>query len=421
MDSTDWNCLQRFARTRDEEAFALLVQRHGSLVLGVCRRRLRDAHYAEDACQAAFLVLARRAGELQAHESLTNWLFGVALRTSAHLCAREAEQRRREAAAAQGRQEIHMQAANPEAQRQLEDVLDEALARLPAGLREPLLLLVLEGKSYDEAAAELNVSADTIRGRIARARERLRRQLALRGLALPQTLTAVVLESVSREALTAGAARQIAARAAQWTGLETAGAGVTANALQAAQHVVSGMQASALAGWTAAAAALLVALGGIVFLLYPVGNSSRPLTAAVARLQTSAARPAASQIPAEKPAPPKAAEDDAAPAAEFGEGIENLLQVLPVDLKELDPPAAAQKLSALYNVNIRLSDAARIRVGARKIDLKHTDRNGLEVLNALTAATDLQLRIRNGAIVLCLLNEAEPQPDEPPVQAAAEF
>jgi RNA polymerase sigma factor (sigma-70 family) len=131
MDLTEWNYLQRFARTADEEAFAFLVQRYGSLVLGVCRRQTGDVHLAEDAFQATFLVLARRAGDLDQSEPLASWLFGVALRTARQMRSRRYERNRREqdAAVMKTPSEPRMETKVDEAA--LEPLIDSALLELP--------------------------------------------------------------------------------------------------------------------------------------------------------------------------------------------------------------------------------------------------------------------------------------------------
>src|SRR5262249_47066319 len=95
----DGELLERFVHLRDEDAFAALVRRHGPMVLGVCRRLLKDAHDAEDACHAAFLVLARRAGSIRKQGSIGSWLYGVAYRAAANLRRQVVRRRGREAPA----------------------------------------------------------------------------------------------------------------------------------------------------------------------------------------------------------------------------------------------------------------------------------------------------------------------------------
>src|SRR5216683_2245517 len=142
-EPSDGQLLDRFVTARDEEAFATLVRRHGPMVLGVCRRLLEDAHEAEDALQATFLVLIRKARWIGRPESLGPWLHGVAFRCAAQ--ARHAAQRR-----AREREATAMPYSNPTVEaawRDLREVLDEELGRLSQKYRAPLVLVYLEGKT----------------------------------------------------------------------------------------------------------------------------------------------------------------------------------------------------------------------------------------------------------------------------------
>jgi RNA polymerase sigma factor (sigma-70 family) len=185
---SDAQLLVRFARHRDEAAFAALLHRHAPLVYGVCRRVLGHAHDAEDAFQAVFLVLVRKAGSIAKGESLGCWLHEIAYRTA--LRARTVAHKRR----TRERQAHAMNAANldePTAATGVGPMLDEELRRLPEQYRRPLVLCYLEGKTYAEAAEQLGWPAGTVSGRLARARELLRRRLAQRGV----TLTAPALSA----------------------------------------------------------------------------------------------------------------------------------------------------------------------------------------------------------------------------------
>src|SRR5262245_2930016 len=138
--ATDRELLERFVSRRDEAAFAALLERHGAMILGVCRRVLRDAHDAEDACQATFLALARKAPAIRKRDSLASWLYGVAVRVARNL--RRSAARRRACAGPQ----VHDQDATAELTwREVREALDEELRRLPEPLRAPLVLCCLEG------------------------------------------------------------------------------------------------------------------------------------------------------------------------------------------------------------------------------------------------------------------------------------
>jgi RNA polymerase sigma factor (sigma-70 family) len=173
----DARLLECFLARRDEEAFAELVRRHGPMVLGVCRRVLRNEADAEDAFQATFLVLACKAATVRKRGALANFLYGVAQRTA--LEARRAAARRR----AKEARVMHRPAAQ-EASADLREALDEELAGLPEKYRAALVLCDLEGKGRKAAAAELGVAEGTVASRVARGRSLLARRLARRGLAL---------------------------------------------------------------------------------------------------------------------------------------------------------------------------------------------------------------------------------------------
>jgi RNA polymerase sigma factor (sigma-70 family) len=179
-DVTDRHLLERFVAARDEAAFAALVQRHGPMVLGVCRRLLHDAHEAEDAFQATFLVLAHKARSIGRPELLGPWLHGVAYRTAAR--ARQAARRR-----AREREAAAMPDGDPAVEvawRELCQVLDEELGRLAQKYRAPLVLFYLGGKTTEEVAQLLGCPKGTVLSRLARGRDRLRTRLVRRGVAL---------------------------------------------------------------------------------------------------------------------------------------------------------------------------------------------------------------------------------------------
>jgi RNA polymerase sigma factor (sigma-70 family) len=179
-DLTDTQLLKRFARQKDEAAFAALVRRHGPMVLAVCRRVLHDAHDAEDAFQATFLVLVRKARFIARPELLANWLYGVAYRVAvkarANANRRSAHERRAGAMTSVG-------SAPERIGSELRAVLDAELSHLPEKYRAPLVLCYLEGKTNEQAARLLGWPTGSISGRLARARELLRERLVSRGLA----------------------------------------------------------------------------------------------------------------------------------------------------------------------------------------------------------------------------------------------
>jgi RNA polymerase sigma factor (sigma-70 family) len=181
-DLSDAELLERFASHEGdvaEGAFAILVERHGPMVLRVCRHVLRDGHAAEDAFQAAFLVLARRGRSLHASPSLAPWLQQVAWRTASKLRGNSARRRIHEARAAEAATEVRGGALWDD----LAPALHEEIGRLPARYRVPLVLCYLEGLTALQVARQLGWPAGTVRSRLARGRQRLRARLIRRGLA----------------------------------------------------------------------------------------------------------------------------------------------------------------------------------------------------------------------------------------------
>src|SRR5262245_42486864 len=165
--ASDRALLARFGSTGNGEAFRVLVERHGPMVLGACRRILHNEQDAEDAFQAAFLVLARKAGTIHLNESLGPWLYVVACRVAQK--HRATIMRRRELPIAE------LPTAAPVLPDDLRGVLDEELGRLPEKFRSPMVLCYLQGKTNTEAAEELGCSKGTVSGWLARGREMLRK------------------------------------------------------------------------------------------------------------------------------------------------------------------------------------------------------------------------------------------------------
>jgi RNA polymerase sigma factor (sigma-70 family) len=187
--------LDRFVQQRDEAAFAEIIQRHGAMVWGVCSRALPRSHDAEDAYQAAFLVLARKASSISRPELLANWLFGVARRTSLEARKRRARIRERE-----GGESIDVAAPEP-ASTDLQDALDEEIARLPDRFRVPIVLCCLEGRTNAEAARILSCPEGTVASRLSTARDRLHAGLTRRGLAPVLGGIAVAIAQTRLEAM----------------------------------------------------------------------------------------------------------------------------------------------------------------------------------------------------------------------------
>jgi RNA polymerase sigma factor (sigma-70 family) len=220
---SDGQLLEGFVTRRDQDAFAALVRRHGPLVWGLCRRILSRAEDAEDAFQATFLVLARRAGSIAKRESVGSWLHGVAHRVAVR--AKRAEARRRTA------ERQRPVAPPPDALqevvwRDLRRTLDEEVLRLPARCRVPFVLCYLEGKTNEEAACLLGCPKGTVLSRLAHARELLRARLARRGLVLSAGLLATMLPLNAAPAAVPAALIAATARTAATAGAGPSAAGI---------------------------------------------------------------------------------------------------------------------------------------------------------------------------------------------------
>jgi RNA polymerase sigma factor (sigma-70 family) len=189
---TDGELLKRFAQQRDADAFEELLERHAALVWSVCRRILTSEADREDAFQATFLALVRRADAIDANPSLGAWLHTVAVRV-AHKARTQA--RRQQPQAVLSEPTTVGDVAEEVSGRELFRLVDEEIERLPALWREPLILCCLEGRTRDEAAQALGCSVSAVKGRLERGREMLRRRLERRGVELPLTFLTLTLTS----------------------------------------------------------------------------------------------------------------------------------------------------------------------------------------------------------------------------------
>lgn len=262
VSESDTALLERFAAERDEEAFAELVRRHGPMVLGVCRRVLRNASDAEDTFQATFLLLALKARSPA--ESVAGWLHGTARRVA--LNSRKARMRRSKHERAAASDEATVA---PTALSDLRTVLDEELARLPESFRASFVLCCLEGRTRPEAAAALRCTEGTMSSRLARARQILRDRLTRRGICPPTTLTAVALSEGVASAVVSSALVDSTTRIA-----------VLLAAAGRSTDVVPPAVAALLKGITPMPGKMTIAFAGLVLVAalgtVGVGASARP-------------------------------------------------------------------------------------------------------------------------------------------------
>jgi RNA polymerase sigma factor (sigma-70 family) len=212
-DWSDQHLLARFVSVRDEDAFAVLMERHGPLVWSTCRRMLHDTHAAEDAFQATFMILVRKARTIRRGVTLPSWLHRVAFRVA--LYARTQANRLR----TEPTEVDTMPAPEPnnEAQwKEIRPILDEEINRLPEKYRAPIVLCYLQGKTNEEAARLLGWTKGTVSGRLARAREMLRTRLTRRGVTLSAGAFVGTLAEQAGSAAVPASLTRATIRAASW-------------------------------------------------------------------------------------------------------------------------------------------------------------------------------------------------------------
>lgn len=194
-DTEDGELLRRFAATGDANAFELLLWRHERMVMGVCRRVLRDVHDAEDAFQATFLVLARKARLIAAGRAVTTWLYTVAYRVALNALKERTRRQARVGLFPDSLEADSLEADTPKGPGQAEmgGLLDEAVNSLPTKYRGAVVLCLLEGRSHAEAARVLRCPAGTVASRLARAKARLRAWLGHRGVTSSEGALAATL------------------------------------------------------------------------------------------------------------------------------------------------------------------------------------------------------------------------------------
>jgi RNA polymerase sigma factor (sigma-70 family) len=301
---SDRQLLERFVQSRDEAAFAAILDRHGPMVLGLCRRLLSDVHLADDVLQATFLVLARKVRSIRQRDSLAGWLYGVAQRLARQARLAEAARSRRQRRATTARGTT---AAGDPGWRELLQILDDELQRLPERYRLPLLLCYLEGQTQDEAARQLGLSLSTLRRRLEKGRESLRARMTRRGATLGAGLFAsFLISSAARAALTADL------RHAVLTGATAAinGVAVSSSAWMLAEGGMRVATIYKICVWSALAVAMGGAAAGAVWCAQP---SPKPADNFFPARQVNAADPTVGARPREQvqetPAPRDRFED----------------------------------------------------------------------------------------------------------------
>lgn len=287
VDLPDRELLERFANRRDEAAYTALVRRHGPMVLRLCVRVLQNEQDAEDAFQATFLVLIRRAASLRPQESVAGWLYSVAYRIAQKLRIDAARRRKYEGRAARA---PVVDSLGQITLREAHEVLDQELARLPDKLRVPLVLCYLEGLTRDEAAHQLGLPPSTLKSRLEQARERLRMRLASRGLAFAGALVA----SIFSERTVSAVLPAVLLDSTVETAIMVAAGGTTASVVPAhiaalAEGVAKAMFMTKLKIATTAVLFALVGLGTVVGVAHVTAAGPRPKKAPVTQLVAAAA------------------------------------------------------------------------------------------------------------------------------------
>ncbi len=252
--------LDRFRRTKDEAAFSALVQRFGPMVLGVCRQILDDPHAAEDAFQAVFLVLVRRAGSIRDGQLLGNWLYGVALKVARRARADRLRRLSREAEGLDVADQPTADGPDDLDRLDLGPILHDEVGRLPEKYRAPIVLCFLDGRTHDEAAQLLKWPVGTVKGRLARAKDLLRDRLGRRGVTVASAVIVASFAKASGAAVPASLAESTIKAA---MGVAAGGAGVAGACSAGAWSLSEGVVRSMATTKIKILAAALVASGTI--------------------------------------------------------------------------------------------------------------------------------------------------------------
>jgi RNA polymerase sigma factor (sigma-70 family) len=266
--------LDRFITKRDEMAFAALVGRHGPMVLGVCRSVLRDPNDADDAFQATFLILARKAGAIRRTETLGPWLHRVARRVAVRASVSLTRRRAQEGPVSGDRVDPTSERGTDQLGVRL--VVHEELDRLPEKYRAPLILCDLEGKTHEEAAVQLGWPVGTLKGRQWRAREQLRVRFTRRGMAAPAGLLTAMLARESPGAVPESLMESTLRAVSLITSRSAAVASTSAAAVALAEGVLKTMLVQKIKGVVAGLAALgILAAAAALARQVPSGREGR--------------------------------------------------------------------------------------------------------------------------------------------------
>jgi RNA polymerase sigma factor (sigma-70 family) len=305
---SDAELLESFRCHHDGDAFRVLVQRHGPMVLGVCRRALGPGPDCEDAFQATFLVLVRKAKRIRRPELLGNWLFGAARRIALKAKARSIRD-------AQRRRPLDEQVASPVCDTIRHDdasqIIDDAVARLPAKYRIPIVLCYLQGQSQADAATRLGCAVSTVSTRIARAKARLRTLLIRQGMT---AASAMHMAALSPQSLTVSVPAQLALATRAAAIATASGTGAIPLSILALTKGLG--DTMILHSWKLVGVALLTlsvggTMTGMTLGWLPIGTNMGPTIVAAAPLEVAVTDPV-ENLPSDDP--PKLPDDPERPA-----------------------------------------------------------------------------------------------------------
>ena len=301
---SDGRLLDRFLDRRGDEeaaevAFAALVERHGPMVLRICRARLGDEHDAQDAFQATFLILARKAASIRKRDSAASWLQGVARRVAS--CARRsAALRRAKERTAAGRT---TEAIDHPDRADLVPAVREEVGDLPEKYRTPLMLCLLDGLTHEEAATRLGWPVGTVKTRVRHAKDRLRTRLARRGLAPSLGAIGAALAASEASAMPAALVRSTAGVALRFAAGRAAVHGILSASVA---HLVKLGLGSLIMSRLKVAALVITSAGALAA---GANGLARQASGPQAEEKSAVARPVVPAAPAESK--PVAAEVDA--------------------------------------------------------------------------------------------------------------
>jgi RNA polymerase sigma factor (sigma-70 family) len=342
---TDGQLLMRFIEQCDRAAVATLVRRHGSMVWGVCRRILESHQDAEDAFQATFLVLIRKATSIRKKEAVGNWLYGVAHQTALKARAMLAKRRTRE------RQEALMPeraVADKQTGRDLQALLDHELSRLPDKYRKVIVLCDLEGNTRTEASRQLGCPEGTVAARLARARKMLARRLTFRGVTVSGGVLAAALtqDAASGTVPASVVANTIKALSAVLLGQAAATGAISMKVAALAEGVLKAMFLNKLLKITA------VLLLGVGLAAFSSGLAMHQANAAQNKTTEANGSPS---VPARQDKSTRESRDSKPAALAPAPADPTLQSGEPRDLKDL--AALAEKQVAIKRAGVKVAEA----------------------------------------------------------------